>query len=249
VPAITYSVTQVLFAALGTAIATGLGALPFVFVRAFPRVWLGVFNAAAAGLMLGASHALMNEGATIGTARMLGGFLFGIVLVGIGFQLLRGREDVHVGDLRGADAAKALLIVATMTIHSIAEGVGVGVSFAGSEGLAAFVTTAIAIHNIPEGLAISLVLVPIGVSVWKAAGWSIFSSLPQPLFAVPAFLFVSVFAPLQPYGFGFAAGAMIFMAFGELLPDALETTPRVIVAAATSLAFAAMLAFQFYLKA
>jgi zinc transporter ZupT len=48
--------------------------------------------------------------------------------------------------------------------------VGVGVSFGGGEELGVFITAAIAVHNIPEGLAISLVLVPRGTPVWTAAG-------------------------------------------------------------------------------
>jgi zinc transporter, ZIP family len=50
------------------------------------------------------------------------------------------------------------------------------------------------------------VLVPRGVSWSRAAFWSVFSSLPQPLMAVPAFVFVETFKPLLPYGLGFAAG-------------------------------------------
>ncbi len=80
-----------------------------------------------------------------------------------------------------------------MTVHSFAEGIGVGVAFGADESLGLVTAIAIAIHNIPEGLAISLVLVPQGVSVLRAAGWSVFSSLPQPLVAVPAFLFVAFF--------------------------------------------------------
>jgi zinc transporter, ZIP family len=149
-----------------------------------------------------------------------------------------------VGALRGADALKAIMIVGIMTLHSFAEGIGVGVSFGGGETLGSFITAAIAIHNIPEGLAISLVLVPRGASVAQAGLWSIVSSLPQPLMAVPAFLFVTTFEPFLPVGLGLAAGAMIWMTLAELLPDALKETPSGTVAAATSLSIAAMVAFQ-----
>ena len=86
-----------------------------------------------------------------------------------------------------------MIIVAVMTVHSAAEGVGVGVAFGGGEAIGFLTAFAIAVHNIPEGLAISLVLVPRGVSVLHAAGWSMVSSLPQPLLALPAFLFVESF--------------------------------------------------------
>ncbi len=90
------------------------------------------------------------------------------------------------------------------------------------------------------------VLVPRGTPLWKAAGWSIFTSLPQPLMAVPAFLFVLVFEPFLPIGFGLAAGAMIWMVFAELIPDALEDVPGPTAGAAVTLAFAALFAFQHF---
>ncbi len=99
-------------------------------------------------------------------------------------------------------------------------------------------------HNIPEGLAISLVLVPRGVSVPIAAWWSVFSSLPQPLLAVPAFLFVETFDSLEPAALGFAAGAMAWMAGRELLPEALGQAPARVVAAVALAAFTGMAAFQ-----
>lgn len=84
-------------------------------------------------------------------------------------------------DIKGADAAKAVLVVGIMTLHSFGEGAGVGVSFAGSKGLSqgVLVTLAIAVHNIPEGLAVSMVLASKGVSPHKAMLWSIITSLPQ----------------------------------------------------------------------
>jgi zinc transporter ZupT len=144
----------------------------------------------------------------------------------------------------GADAMKIVLILGVMTLHSFTEGVGVGVSFGGGEALGTYISLAIAVHNMPEGLAISLVMIPRGTSVWKAAGWSIFSSLPQPLMAVPAFLFVELFEPFLPVGLGFAAGAMIWMIFSELVPDALDDATPNTVAITVVLAISAMIAVQ-----
>ena len=140
-----------------------------------------------------------------------------------------------------------MLIVGVMTVHSVAEGVGVGASFGGGDAFGLLIALAIAVHNIPEGFAISLVLVPRGTRVRSAAAWSIFSSLPQPLMAVPAYLFVEQFDALLPVGLGFAAGAMIWMAAAELLPDALAHSTRRTVALDTGLAFAAMLGLQLWL--
>ena len=137
-----------------------------------------------------------------------------------------------------------LLIVGVMTIHSFTEGIGVGVAFGGGEELGLVIALAIAVHNIPEGLAISLVLVPRGVSVGRSAAWSVFSSLPQPLMAVPAFLFVEWFEPLLPAGLGFAAGAMAWIVVGDLLPEAVHDAPAWTVTLVGGLAAAAMLALQ-----
>ena len=237
----------VFLAALLTAVATGVGALPFLFTGSLSRRGLGLSNALAAGLMLAASGVLFYEGMQQGLVLVLMGALAGVVFIVVSQRVLSERRELHVGQLRGADALKALMIVGVMTLHSFTEGVGVGVSYGGGDQLGVFITAAIALHNVPEGLAICLVLVPRGTPVWQAAAWSVFSSLPQPLMAVPAFLFVEAFAPVLPAGLGFAAGAMIWMSFRELIPDALEDAPPAAVAGMVAFAAGAMLLFQFYL--
>ena len=234
----------VFVAALGTALATGLGALPFLFLRTPRQDWLGIANALAGGCMLGATLGLTHEGIRFSGERTAVGLLAGAAFVAVMSRLLGHRSAVHVGAVRGAAAPTAFLIVAIMTAHSFSEGIGVGVAFGDGKALGILIAVAIAVHNIPEGLAISLVLIPRGASVRSAAGWSIFSSLPQPLMAVPAYLFVEAFAGILPLGLGFAAGAMLWLVAADLLPEALKTTRAPLVAAVAAASAATMLTFQ-----
>jgi len=91
------------------------------------------------------------------------------------------------------------------------------------------------------------VLRPQGASLAACAWWSFFSSIPQPLAAVPAFLFVERFSATLPYGLGFAAGAMIFMVLVELLPEAYEQESSRGIAAAATISLLGMLLVQRYL--
>lgn len=235
----------VLAAAMVTAVATGLGAVPFLFLRSLSLYWVSIANAVAGGLMFAATHSLVAEGIALSPERLILGMLIGLAGILAAKHWLDESAHAEIADLTGMNARKAFLIIAVMTAHSFAEGVGVGVSFGGSGELAAFITAAIAVHNIPEGLAISLVLVPRGTPVWKAALWSIFSSLPQPIAAVPAYLAVAAFEPFLPVGFGIAAGAMIWMVFAELIPDANRHAPSSTIGVVVTLSFAAMLALQY----
>jgi zinc transporter ZupT len=253
------ALTEVFLAALATALATGLGALPFFLLKDMPRRWLGLSNAAAAGLMLAASFSLIFQGLGYGWQRTCLGMLAGLAFIALSRALLERNESsgkhaiaghahgptaLALGKLGRADVMKMVLIVGVMTLHSFAEGIGVGVAFGGGERFGALITASIALHNIPEGLAISLVLIPRGISVWRAAFWSVFSSLPQPLMALPAYLFVERFEPLLPAGLGFAAGAMIWMCTAELLPDAYKDASGNAVAISLSLAVVFLVVFQ-----
>ena len=248
------TVFHVFVAATITAVATGFGALPFLFVKQFDNKWLGIGSAVAAGLMLGASIGLVyegftTEGVTYSYLRVIAGSAIGIVLVYYSQRFLNNRdEEYSIGNVEGADAIKMLLIVGIMTVHSFAEGIGVGVSFGESHTFGAFISIAISIHNIPEGLAISLILIPRGTSVRKAAFWSIFSSLPQPLMAIPAFLFVLLFKEFLPAGLGLAAGAMFWMVFRELIPEAEEEISKKNVYIITTITAIAMMIFQFKIE-
>ncbi len=239
----------VFFFALLTALATSLGVLPFAFIRTVSARGMAIANAIAAGLMLGASFGLLVEGTHhSGWATFIGTNL-GILFIVVTQRLLGhgdGEETAFLG-ARGAGARRMLFVIAIMTVHSFAEGAAVGVSFGGGTALALAITLAVAVHNIPEGLAITAVMRPQGESLLSCAWWSLFSSLPQPLAAVPAFLFVDYLHAALPYGLGFAAGAMIFMVLVELLPAAYEEAWSRSVAVVTSGTLIAMVLLQRYL--
>lgn len=234
-------------AALVTALATGLGALPFAWFDAGLDRRLGVANAFASGVMLGASASLLLEGVARSSARTAGGVVAGALFVVAASRALGTEQTLTLGTLSGLATRQALLIVIVMTVHSAAEGVGVGAAFGDGGTFGVLIALAIAIQNIPEGVAISLVLVPRGSTVRSAAVWSVFSSLPQPLLAVPAFLFVERFAAVLPVALGFAAGAMVWMVASSLLPQALARSSRRVVALSTTASFVLMLALQLVL--
>lgn len=231
-----------------TAIATGLGALPFFFVKNISKEFLWISYAIAAILMITASFQMIHEGLNHGWRGVIGGIIIGILFIILASQFIHRHEHLKFEGIQGLNAGKILLLLGVMTAHSFTEGIAMGFSFGPSRSLGIFIALAIAIQNIPEGLAISLVMVPKGVSRWKAGLWSIFSSLPQPLMAIPAFLFVSTFKPLLSLGLGFAAGAMIWMALSELLPEAFKHASAEKIASRSTLAVALMIALQFMIS-
>ncbi|CAA0816590.1 Putative zinc transporter [Striga hermonthica] len=235
------SVSTVALFTLAMAAATGLGAVPFFFLELDPQ-WAGICNGMAAGVMLAASFDLIQEGQGHGSGSwVVLGILAGGVFIWLCKKFLEQYGEVSMLDIKGADAAKVILVVGIMTLHSFGEGSGVGVSFAGSKGLSQgiLVTLAIAVHNIPEGLAVSMVLASRGVSPQKAMLWSVITSLPQPIVAVPSFICADAFNKFLPFATGFAAGCMIWMVMAEVLPDGFkESSPSHVASAATlSVAF------------
>ena len=243
------SLALVFVAGLATALATGLGAVPFFVVEEFSDRWNVALWGLASGIMVSASlFGLLTEGLAYSASPptlLLLGLLAGVALVEIGDRLL---DAVDVGDNEAdadhpieaeafaeGDPTKLLLILGILTVHSFPEGVAVGVSFAdlGLSGgvpvfgfavpvLAVFMTVAISIHNVPEGTAIAIPMRAMGLSNWRMVGAAVFSSLPQPIGAVIAFAFVRWARSFLPFGFGFAAGAMIYLVATEFVPEALE---------------------------
>jgi ZIP family zinc transporter len=211
--------------------------LPFFFVEEVSERWNVGLWGLASGIMVAASvFGLIFEGLAEGTVlEILPGVLAGVLLVELAGRAIDDHEFAP-REIARADFEKLVLILGVLTVHSFPEGVAVGVSFADlnlTSGvpvfgfavpvLAVFMTVAISIHNVPEGLAISIPLSQLGMSGKRMVGAAVFSSLPQPIGAVIAFGFVRWAREFLPFGFGFAAGAMVYLVATEFVPEALET--------------------------
>ena len=239
------NITTVILSSALTALATGLGVIPLIFSKAIPARLMSLASALASGLLLAAAFQLISKGMADNAGTTIIGIIAGLVLITVSRKWLERRTSPDVGELAKADVVGAVVMVGVMTVHSFPEGIAVGLALGKSLHFGFLISLVIALHNIPEGLAIGLVLVPQGMRTWKAGLWSIFSSLPQPLMAVPAFLLVSAFEPFLPFGLGLAAGAMIWMIGAEVLPDACgKASPRSIGAALT-VGVVLMLAIEF----
>lgn len=239
-----------------TALSTGLGVLPLVLFPDMDSYWVGVANAIAAGMMVAASYSLVVEGCAFNEPddiSTLSSEFRTIIGAALGFAFILGtknflekHEELKVGSLDGSDARKVLLVIFVMTLHSFSEGVGIGVSFGGENGsdLGVFISASLAVHNVPEGLAVAVVLLPRKVSKLTASLWCVMTSLPQPMMAVPAYLFVHYFIPILPVGLGFAGGAMAWVAFFELLQEAYNDTDAITTGLISTISLAFMLMLQ-----
>ncbi len=234
---------HVFWVALGTDLATGLGALPFFFVRKLSERWQGLAYAIAGGMMVSAAvFGLAKQGLGRGAAwETVAGLLAGAAFYSVTAQAL-ARREWRIENLSAHDSRQSALMLATMFVHSIPEGIAIGVGYAtGQLEFGLLLALAIAVHNVPEGIAVSLPLRAKGVSAPRCAAYAVLTSVPQPVAAVPAYLLVEQFQPLLPFGLGFAGGAMIFLVAAELIPESLERCSKTEMAWGTMVGLALML--------
>ena len=241
------TLTETIIAASLTVLSNGLGGLPFVFTKSFPKEIARLGWAASGGLMLSASVFNLiipglDDGGIIPVAI---GITLGGILMAITSLWLNNREIEFQG-LTGKDSKKIILVLVTLFIHSFPEGIAIGVAYGSGEAqLGILIAIAIAIHNIPEGLAVALPLNAQGVSGWRCVGWAIFSGVPQVIAAIPAYLAVMAFRPILPYAFGFAAGAMLLLVMSEMIPESRDSESQRLTSAIAGMGgFLFMMVFQ-----
>jgi zinc transporter, ZIP family len=212
--------------------ATALGALPALVLRSLPQRVEDSLLGCAAGMMLAASaFSLLLPGLEAG-ADILGskGLAAGVVVLGmtLGVLLMLGLDAFtpHAHDKTGPcgpgheRCGRVWLFVFAIALHNLPEGMAIGVSFAqGDLSVGLPLTTAIALQDIPEGLAVALAMRAAGFSPAHAVGMAAASGLLEPVGALLGVGLASGLAVAYPIGLGLAAGAMIFVVSHEVIPE------------------------------
>jgi len=118
-----------------------------------------------------------------------------------------------------------IVMACAIALHNIPEGMTIGASYASNDGVmgsaALVLAVLIGLHNIPEGMAVSVPLISGGMKKWKAVLITASSGIPTILGALLGYLLGEIGALGLAMSLGFASGAMLYVVFGEVLPQAI----------------------------
>jgi ZIP family zinc transporter len=204
-----------------SAMATGAGAIPILFLRNVTHRLHDILLAYTAGIMVSASmfglipEALGQSNLTVFT---IGITLGTLTLLALEFVL----SHVEIEESRFTEGIeeKAMLVIAAITLHNLPEGLSVGVSYASdNQSLGGLIAFAIGIQNAPEGFLVALFLVNQNIGKWKALGLATLTGAVEIITSLLGYFASSYVSSLVPYGLSFAAGAMLFIVYKELIPE------------------------------
>ena len=118
-----------------------------------------------------------------------------------------------------------IVMACAIALHNVPEGMTIGASYASNDGVmgsaALVLAVLIGLHNIPEGMAVSVPLISGGMPKWKAVLMTAASGIPTIVGAFLGYLIGDIGAMGLALSLGFASGAMLYVVFGEILPQAI----------------------------
>lgn len=219
-------------ASLIAGLATGVGALPILAMRRISEETLDVLLGFAAGVMLAASFfsliipgldAARGQGAgEIGAVTMIG---CGVLLGAAGLWAIH-RYTPHEHFILGREGPHAArfrriwLFVIAIALHNLPEGLAVGVGFGtGDTASGTALMIGIALQNMPEGLAVAVSLLAVNYTRTQALLVALLTGLVEPVGGLIGASAVTLADFLLPWGLAFAAGAMIFVISDEIIPE------------------------------
>ena len=230
---------QALCATLFTYGVTMLGAAIVFFFKEVKKGIMDGLLGFSAGVMIAASFwSLLSPAIEMADSMQMNswlivflGFFAGGILLFIGDKisdfLLRKKDCTNQ---YSSKIKRCLMLVFSITLHNIPEGMAIGVAFGGiASGVpgmtvigAVMLAIGIGIQNFPEGAAVSLPLRSEGFSRYKSFMIGQASALVEPISAVIGAILVMYIRSMMPFLLAFAAGAMLIVAARELLPESVK---------------------------
>ncbi|MFT3822018.1 MAG: ZIP family metal transporter [Rubrivivax sp.] len=217
------------------ALATALGTVPVLLSQRFSDRVQDTLFGFGAGVMLAASafslvipglQAVRTVGTFGGGSWAAGAVVGAAILLGAAALLAMDRLLPHEHFIKGREGGvtrklrRTWLFVIAIALHNLPEGLAIGVGYAGNDGVRAnALAMGIAIQDVPEGLVVAAALLAAGYRRAFAVGLGVASGLVEPVGAVAGAAIVSWSAALLPWGLGFAAGAMLFVISHEIIPE------------------------------
>ena len=218
----------VLLTALGVGGATIFGSLLGFAFKKISHRFSDIVLSFAAGVMLAAAVL----GLILPSLEYGGRFSLPVTLVGIfaGALCLNLVDKLvpHLHRLVGADIeshnnanlSKVLLFVMAIAIHNLPEGIAAGVSFgAGDNAQALMIAGGIALQNIPEGMVIIGPMLAAGISPKKTFLCAMITGLVEVLGTLVGYLAVSLASAILPFALAFAGGTMLYVISDEMIPE------------------------------
>jgi zinc transporter ZupT len=208
--------------AFGALAGTLIGALALSGAK--PSAFqLALFSLLAAGMMSGCSLVILQEALEQSSlGRVVGGFMLGLAMMrGLEFLPL---EDLEVGEIKGTKARRVWLLFLSLMVHSAGEGLSLGASGAADESpqLGKLVLAALALHNIPEGVAVTMAFMSRGLSRRTSMFLALMSTAFQPIVSVLTFAGIYQTAAV-PFGLAASSAAMASIVCTDLIPEAFES--------------------------
>ncbi|MBB6672696.1 ZIP family metal transporter [Cohnella nanjingensis] len=204
-----------------SAMATVLGAVPVLFIKRLTEKMKDILIAFTAGIMVSASlYGLIPQAIEESGILMLTiGLAIGVVSLDL---IERNIPHIDVENNRRIPSfdSKSLLVIIALFIHNIPEGLSTGFSYASdSEGLGTMVAVAIGAQNMPEGLVLAVFLLRSNVGKLRSLGIVTLTGLMEVVSAVIGYFTASYLQSFIGMGLAFAAGAMLFIVYKELVPE------------------------------
>ncbi|MFA5088627.1 MAG: ZIP family metal transporter [Candidatus Omnitrophota bacterium] len=211
-----------LFGSFCAGLATAIGALPVFFFKKIEEKWYSSMLGFSAGVMLAATFFSLLLPA-LGRGHILQvviGFALGSVFVEIADKYIPHEHFLKGKEGSASHLRKLFLFILAMTIHNFPEGLSVGVGFgSGDIQKAIALAIGIGIQNIPEGAAVALPLKAEGYSSKYSFGVSVLSGMVEPIGGMLGVLLVILSAQILPVALAFAAGCMLYVISGEIIPE------------------------------